>query len=276
MSYTYRSMTDASDAARDTVREMVGSTFGGSLGGSYWDWKYQGDTRHPAVFLAESDDEVVGCRHSLVFDLRIEHGLTMAAMIGGDLLVLPEHRGHDVARRLASGGIRAALEQDPQVAAYATFTWPGLAQHLAGPLVGIVPVPSSTRRWSRILGWDRRIDHLYSSGFLDRAAEKGVAGCDHTMQLEIEGAPPLWVEIKRGDISLSASPPVSHQIRVSLLRDGIEALKSRSPVKLLTTFAHRGIRVRGRPRFLREVFGARRAYTMLLQELLKKPGASDG
>ncbi|MGZ5385526.1 MAG: hypothetical protein ACXWH0_16290, partial [Acidimicrobiia bacterium] len=90
------------------------------------------------------------------------------------------------------------------------------------------------------------------------------------------GAPPLWVEIKRGNISLSASPPVSHQIRVSLLRDGIEALKSRSPVQLLTTLAHRGIRVRGRPRYLREVFGARRAYTMLLQELLKKPGASDG
>ena len=274
MSYEYRALTGVSDPACDAVREMVGSAFGGSLGAAYWDWKYQGDARHPVVLLAESEGEVIGCRHSLVFNLRIEQGLSLAAMIGGDLVVLPEHRGHDVARRLASGGIRSALERNPEVGAYVAFTWPGLAHHLTGPLVGIAPVPSSTRRWSKILGWERRIDHLQASGFFDRAGDKdGVTGCNHIMQLEIEGAPPLWVEVRRGTIFVSASPPGSQEIKVSLRRDGIEALKSRSVARLLATVARGGVRIWGRPRYLREVFGARRAYTMLLQELLKRPAA---
>ncbi|MGZ5385524.1 MAG: GNAT family N-acetyltransferase, partial [Acidimicrobiia bacterium] len=187
MSYSYRAIDNESDPARQTVRRLVGAAFGGALGPRYWDWKYGGDARHRVVFAAETRGEIVGCRHSLLFDLRLEAGLKVPALFSGDLLVRPEHRGHDVARLLVAGALDLGIQQSPNVAGYLVYTWPGLAARLHGPLVGVVPVPSSTRRWSRILGWDGRIDHIYSSGFLDRAAEKGVAGCDHTMQLEIEG-----------------------------------------------------------------------------------------
>ncbi|HKZ29669.1 MAG TPA: GNAT family N-acetyltransferase [Acidimicrobiia bacterium] len=275
MSYSYRAIDDESDPARQTVRDLIGSAFGGALGPSYWDWKFHGDARHPLVFVAESGGEVVGCRHSLVFDLRLEAGLEVPVLIGGDLLVRPEHRGHHVARRLAAGALDLSIQRNPEVAAYAAFTWPGLADHLTRPLVGTVPVPSSTRRWSKIVGWDNRIANLSSSGLLDDAGQnRGVAGGDHTMRMEIEGAPPLWVEIRGGRVALSGAQPASHEVRVRLRRDGIEALRSRSPVRILRAVSNGGIRVRGRPRHLREVLGARRFYTRVLQELLKKPSPS--
>jgi len=275
MSYSYRAMIDESDPARQTVRRLIGAAFGGALGPDYWDWKYRGNTRSPLVVVAESDGEIAGCRHSLLFDLRLEAGLTAGLLIGGDLLVRPEHRGHGVARRLVASGLELGLEQNPDVAAFIGFTYPGVADNVVRPLTGYMEVPSSTRRWSRIVGWDGRIASLHLSGTIERAAaERGVAGCDHTMQLEIEGAPPLWVTIQAGRVAVSASPPTSHQIRVSLRRDGIEALKFRSPVQLLAALADGGIRVRGRPRYVRELLAARGVYSMLLQELLKKPAAA--
>ena len=94
------------------------------------------------------------------------------------------------------------------------------------------------------------------------------------MRLEIEGAPPLWVTIRSGRVDVAASRPDGHEVRVSLSRDGIDALKSRRPAQLITVWKQGGLRVRGRPRFIRQVLGARRVYTLLLQELLKKPSAS--
>jgi GNAT superfamily N-acetyltransferase len=276
MSYSYRVIIDESDPARETVRRLIGTAFGGALGPDYWDWKYRGNARRPLIQVAESDGEVAGCRHGLVFDFRLEEGLTAGLLLGADLLVGREHRGHGVARRLVADGLELGIEQNPDVDAFIGFTYPGVADNVVRPLTGYMEVPNSTRRWSKIVGWDGRIDHLHSSGFLDRAAEKGgVAGCDHTMRLEIEGAPPVWVSIRAGRVAVSASPPASHQVRVSLRRDGIEALKSRSPAQLLAALADGGIRVRGRPRYLREVLSARRVYSALLQEILRKPSVSD-
>jgi len=191
------------DLTRKTT-ELVDSVFGKFFKAPQWEWKYHDphSEQHMLSYIALDGDEVVAAIHYQRTALQID-GRAMSVLVGGDLIVRPDHRGKGLTTPLTEFA-RTSMPDDWRGGATFMFTRPRLGAHYRG-FLGYSRVPAAAEQLTRIRSWSKRIEEAAASDRF-RDAQAGAAGAGTSViEWRMEGAPTLWSMIEGGEAVLRES-----------------------------------------------------------------------
>lgn len=181
------------------TRRLVDSSFQEFFKSPYWEWKYHDphSAQQSLSFVALDGGEVVAALHYHRTTLML--GVhDMPVLVGGDLIVRPDHRGKGLATNLTEFA-RSTIPQDWRGGAVYMFTRPRLGAHYR-ELLGYARVPAAAERLIRIRTWEKRLERLGTDGRIADFQERAASAPDSCVEWRIQGAPPLWTVIERGSL----------------------------------------------------------------------------
>jgi predicted N-acetyltransferase YhbS len=238
--YVFRTFTkDDKEAVGALVKRVFENNARALLGGDFWEWKY---FRNPnfdpsLVAVAESKGRIVGCNHWLLRDIKLSSSSVCRAILCGDIAVDPNHRKHGVGKSLllflhsnlsnAKGSVLSYMFADPE-----------LGKRLYGPVVGYIPISTSTLRYCKRWSWKNlveRVKEINSACALNLSQENGFkrrTRDDLTVVFQVLGASPLTIVVNKG--------------RIEALEESIEdaPLKITTDLATLTALSRREKRMR--------------------------------
>lgn len=188
------------DLTRKTT-ELVDSVFGKFFKAPQWEWKYHDphSERHMLSYIALDGDEVIAAIHYQRTALQLD-GDEMPVLVGGDLIVRPDHRGKGLTTPLTEFA-RTSMPDDWRGGATFMFTRPRLGAHYRG-FLGYSRVPAGVEQLTRIRTWATHIEGAADHDRF-RAAQTAAAGARNSViEWRMEGAPTLWSVIEDGELTL--------------------------------------------------------------------------
>jgi len=200
--YVYRTLTEGDKVA---VKRLVRNVFSRFLGGDYWEWKYsQNPDFDPSmVAVAEKDGKVVGCNHWLLRDFKLSSSLTTKALLCADIAVDAEHRKHGVGKSLLVFLRSTGIFRSKGAVVNYMFADSELSKRLYRPVVGYIPIRTSTVTYTKRLNWKkvmRRIDEINEKMKLQEGGNRRASELNSKIAFYVSGAPPLTVIINSGVI----------------------------------------------------------------------------
>jgi predicted N-acetyltransferase YhbS len=151
-----------SDKDEESVKRLVEETFRDFLKGEYWEWKYKLNPGFDSSFVAvaEKDGKIIGCNHWLLRRLRLSSSIEVKAVLGADIAVSPEYRGHGVGRSLLLFLRSSPALSEKRVILSYMFADPNLGERLYKPVAGYIPAPSTTVSYLKLLSWRKVKDSV--------------------------------------------------------------------------------------------------------------------
>ncbi len=256
------------DPLEPDVERLVDDEFAAGFGGPYWRWKYRHHESLPnaGIFTASLDGELVGALHFLRNRFRLGGGAVVNGVALGDLVTDSRHRGKAAAGGLSLFASEDAEGWDPPPDVVVVWTRPRLGRFFTKAL-GYTRVPSSTIRYEKHLGFDRRVGQLTSGGLLNELAEDLPAPDAPPVIFRIDGTLPFAVTISGGKIEVTN--PGGRRVVITGPRRLVRAYLDRSDRKLvLANRVRRRLKVRGRMGDRRRVAPFSAAYLAILSALI--------
>jgi GNAT superfamily N-acetyltransferase len=234
----------------DAVRELVKATFPKFLGGEYWDWKYLGnpDFDPSLIAVVEGGGEIVGCSHWLRRDFKVGKTIMVNAIFTCDLAVKPEHRGRGIAKKLLLLRRSREMFRKRGLVINYDFSDPKLAKRLYTPLLGYIPIRSSTKTYYRLLSWKKIIEKIEEINTQRKKNNGDFSGSSLNMLLRLRGAPLLTIQINQSSLRAveggveSADVVIEGDLATFL---SLKEKKKRVKSRLLKAVLTRKIRIKG-------------------------------
>lgn len=202
--FLYRTLGDKD---QEDVKRLVESTFEDFLNGKYWDWKYKLNPNfdQSLVAVAEKDGRIIGCNHWLPRTLKISGSIEAKAILGADIAVRPEYRGHGIGKKLLLF-MRSSqvITKNLAVISY-MFSDPNLSKSLYEPVAGYVSAPSTTVSYVKLLNWNelkKRVNALSQEIQANKEKLEKMAKLDLTVLLELPSAPRLLLRLNNNMIEV--------------------------------------------------------------------------
>jgi predicted N-acetyltransferase YhbS/putative sterol carrier protein len=187
----------------DAVKQLVEKVFTDFLSGKYWDWKYK---RNPnfdpsLLMIAQKNDKVVGCNHWLRRNLKISDSISIQAVLGADLIVDPEYRGHGIGKSLMLFARSRVYKivKDGAVMRY-MFAEPDLSKRLYTPVAGYIPAPTQTISYFKILNWSKLLNRIEIINEKIKNERVHIEKADLKVLFRLAGAPHLFLELGKDGI----------------------------------------------------------------------------
>jgi len=197
----------------EDVKQLIERVFKNFLGGRYWDWKYKHNPNFdPSLLMvAEKSGKVVGCNHWLKRDLKISDALKVNVILGADLIVDSEYRGHGIGKSLmlfSRSRVTLAVKQGALIRYM--FADPNLSKRLYTPVADYIPAPTSTLSYFKILNWTKLSSQIEKT----KETLKG-KNVDLKIMFNLLGAPQLLIELTKNKIKIAQAPFANADIVVN-------------------------------------------------------------
>lgn len=208
------------DKDEESVKRLVEETFKDFLKGEYWDWKYKLNPGFDSSFVAvaEKDGKIIGCNHWLLRRLRISSSIEVNAVLGADIAVSPEYRGHGIGKSLLLFLRSSPALSEKRVILSYMFTDPNLSERLYKPVAGYIPAPSTTVSYLKLLSW-RKVKDI-----VEKVNEKlKVEGKNKfskgglKVMFQISGAPSLLLKLSEKGVEVFEG--ASENVNVTVVSD---------------------------------------------------------
>jgi len=248
-------MTDAGEyeirvvAKGDRAELMKLLSYSFRMSAEFLEWKYDlnPDFDESLVVVAVNRGQVAGGASWLPRRLKIAKSLSVRAALGADLAVYRNHRGHGLAKPLIASE-NALLENKSIVMSYGLID-PKLVEHVHGPLIGLVEVPTSTTVYKKYLNLSEIKDKVAEMNKAAKSNEdiKGkLAGLNMTVLFRLRGMPPFTLRIEADGIQLEETNSMNPDLRVEFGLTPIKLFKSkRKALTLIKALLTRKIRFKG-------------------------------
>lgn len=148
LQYSFRNFEERDERA---LSELLKSSLPSFFKSDFWTWKYKLNPNFDPslIVVAEKNGEIVGCNHWLLRDLKLSRSLNVKAVLGADLLVNPEHRGHGVAKQLVLFLRENRAFKDKGIVLSYSLAPPLLSKNLYKPVAGYVAPSNSTTSYRK-------------------------------------------------------------------------------------------------------------------------------
>jgi predicted N-acetyltransferase YhbS len=257
----------------EEVKKLVENSFSQFLGGQFWNWKYKLNPNFDSslIMVAEKDGKVVGCNHWLLRHFMLSPKLKTRAILGGDLAVCPEYRGHGVGSELlrSQRASKAMKDLNPSIAY--TFAVPRLASRLHSPVAGYIPIRANTTVYFKVLDWKMVSERavLLNKRIALGKYEKNLDKFTLNVLLRISNTPSLGIVLSENGVLVKENVIDYHSdVTISGSLSAFQELRYSKNIKRTIIFAilKSKIRIIGKPWSLI----ALQKNVSLLQEILGK------
>ena len=229
------------------LMNLVSHTF--KMDDEFLVWKYDWNPNfdQSLVIVAANFGKVVGSMIWLPRSLKISKSLEVRAMLGADLAVDRNHRGHGLAKSLIVSE-NTILEGKNCVMSYG-FIDPELVKHVHGPLLGSVEVPTSTtvyKKYLNISEIQEKIENMNKIAKSDEEIMRKLSGLDLIVSFRLKGMPQFMVRISSDGVHLEEEEDIHPDLKVECEITPSKLLMSKRRVlTLVKALLTRKIRIKG-------------------------------
>lgn len=232
--YSYRTLSERDEAA---VKLLVKNAFPRFLWGDYWEWKY---SRNPGfdpsmVAVAERNAKIIGCNHWLIRDFKLSGSLATKAILCADIAVDADHRKQGIGKSLLLFLRSTGIFKEKRAVLNYMFANPELSKRLYRPVIGYIPIPTSTVTYTKRLNWKKitqKTDEMNEKTDLSSSVNGRMNKLKSKISLRVSGAPPLTITISCGRIEANEGNAKDADVKVE------------SDLATLTSFQERKNRMR--------------------------------
>jgi GNAT superfamily N-acetyltransferase len=193
------------DKDEESVKRLVEETFKDFLKGEYWEWKYKLNPGFDSLFVAvaEKDGKIIGCNHWLLRRLRISSSIEVKAVLGADIAVSPEYRGHGIGKSLLLFLRSSPALSEKRVILSYMFAEPNLGERLYKPVAGYIPAPSTTVSYLKLLSWRKVKDSVEKvNEKLKVEGKNKFSKGGLKVMFQISGAPSLLLKLSEKGVEI--------------------------------------------------------------------------
>ena len=232
---------------RAKLKKLLSDTF--KMSDEFFAWKYDSnpDFDQSLVVVAVNCGEVVGCNNWMPRNLKISRSLSVRAALGADLAVHRNHRGRGLAKPLIASE-NTILEDKNIVMSYG-FIDAKLVEHVHGPLIGLVEVPTSTTVYKKYLNLSHIREKVIEMNRIvksDEEIKRKLAGLDVSVLFRLRGVPPFTMRIGPDEICLEENNLTNPNLKVECDMARLDLVRSkRKTLALIKTLLTRKIRIKG-------------------------------
>jgi len=219
------------------------------MSNEFLEWKYElnPDFDRSLVVVAMNSGQVVGCASWLPRTLKISKSLSVRAALGADLAVHRDHRGRGLAKLLIASE-NTFLEEKNIVMSYG-FASSELVEHVHGPLIGLVEMPTDTIVYKKYLNPSEigekvaKMNRIVES---DEKIKRKIAGLDLVVLFHLRGMPEFTIRIGPNAISLLKNDLTQPDLKVESAITFFDLFKSKKrTLALVRALLTRKIRIKG-------------------------------
>jgi len=232
---------------KDKVMKLLGDTF--KMSDEFLAWKYDSnpDFDQSLVVVAVNCGQVVGCMNWLTRSLKISKSLSVKAALGADLAVHENHRGQGLAKPLIAS--ENAILKDKNIVMSYGFIDPRLVEHLHGPLLGLVEVPTSTTVYKKYLNLSEireKVERMNKIAKSNEEIKRKVANLDMSVLFHLRGMPPFIIQIRQGVVTIEKDDVTGSDVKIICDLTPLALARSRNMIlTLITALLMRKIKISG-------------------------------
>lgn len=212
-------------------------------------WKFDSnpDFDQSLVVVAVNSEQVTGCMSWLPRSLKISKSLSVRAALGADLAVHRNHRGRGLAKPLIASE-NTILEDKNIVLSYG-FIDPELVEHVHGPLLGLVEVPTSTVVYKKYLNLSEireKVEGMNRTAKSREEIRRRLVGLDMSVSFRLRGMPPFMIKMGQETMAVKEDDLSSSDVKVECDLTPLALARSKNiTLTLITAVLMRKIRISG-------------------------------
>lgn len=235
------------ESDKTELMKLVGDTF--KMSDEFLVWKYDlnPDFDRSLVVVAVNCGKVVGCVIWLPRSLKISKSLSVTANLGADMVVNRNHRGQGLAKSLVASG-NTILEGKSSVMSYG-FIDRKLAEHVHGPVLGLVEVPTSTIVYKKYLNLSEIREKVEGRNRIAKSREemrRRLVDMDMSVSFRLRGIPPFMIKMGQDTIAVEEDDLSGSDVKVECDLTLLALARSKNmALTLITAVLMRKIRISG-------------------------------
>lgn len=199
---------------------LLKSDFKPFLENGYWTWKHnQNPNFDPSLIaVAVADNQVIGCNHWILRDLKLSNEITVKVVLAAEVLVRPDFRGQGLGTKLLQYMREQRIFEEKGAVFSYMFTNGTLNKRLYEPALGYIPAPRQTATYKKFFNCKtiaEKTQDINGKVQRDSFLKKQMESLSLSATFGLVGAPPFTLNVEKGEITLKEGAAENADVVIS-------------------------------------------------------------